>query len=329
MALPMTLRGTYPGKLGKEASRWIVGSSTELPIPNQPVNPTRNLAPGQLPRGSIDLPSVLASLSFLLLATHLPNTPSQTVTSAQFSRSHPHLPTTACAMTRQSLSRATGIVARGLRSSSLSATRLAPRRSPTVFSPTAAVVALLPRSRFLSTTPSMHKGILPDSDDPAPPNVQPSSVKAVPAELSDDEYHELADEYMDTIFSRLEEVGEKNSEVDVEYSVCSPLNTLPPPFFTQLPANSFPPPSPQAGVLNVSFPGLGTYVINKQPPNKQIWLSSPTSGPKRYDYVVFGEGQSQKEDTAVGDWVYLRDGSTVNQLFREELDIDLALPLPQ
>uniref|UniRef100_A0A4W5KXX6 Frataxin n=1 Tax=Hucho hucho TaxID=62062 RepID=A0A4W5KXX6_9TELE len=29
----------------------------------------------------------------------------------------------------------------------------------------------------------------------------------------------------------------------------------------------------------------GTYVINKQTPNKQIWLSSPTSGPKRYDWT--------------------------------------------
>lgn len=70
-------------------------------------------------------------------------------------------------------------------------------------------------------------------------------------------------------------------------------------------------------------------MINKQPPNKQIWLSSPTSGPKRYDYVVYGESQGHKEDTAVGDWVYLRDGSTINQLFRKELNIDLDLPLPQ
>lgn len=86
---------------------------------------------------------------------------------------------------------------------------------------------------------------------------------------------------------------------------------------------------PQAGVLNVTFPEIGTYVINKQPPNKQIWLSSPLSGPKRYDYVVYGEGQNQKEDTAVSDWVYLRDGTTINELFVRELDIDLALPLPQ
>lgn len=79
----------------------------------------------------------------------------------------------------------------------------------------------------------------------------------------------------------------------------------------------------------MTFPGIGTYVINKQPPNKQIWLSSPVSGPKRYDYVVYGEGQGQKEDTAVADWVYLRDGSTMKDLFAEELEINLALPLPQ
>jgi frataxin len=68
-------------------------------------------------------------------------------------------------------------------------------------------------------------------------------------------------------------------------------------------------------------------VINKQPPNRQVWLSSPISGPKRYDYVVSGEGQSQKEDTAVGDWVYIRDGSTLGELFLKELNIDMSMSL--
>jgi len=36
-----------------------------------------------------------------------------------------------------------------------------------------------------------------------------------------------------------------------------------------------------SGVLNVTIPDFGTYVINKQGPNKQIWLSSPRSGPAR------------------------------------------------
>lgn len=184
------------------------------------------------------------------------------------------------------------------------------------------------RYRYFSTTSSLFKGILPDSDDPSPPNVQSSTVKATPADLTDEQYHALSEEYMNTIYSRLEEVGEKNSQVDVEYSVCNsiPTSLASPLHELYIAANVF---SYQAGVLNVTFPDLGTYVINKQPPNKQIWLSSPKSGPKRYDYVVYGEGQAEKEGTAVGDWVYLRDGSTINQLFREELDIHLDLPLPQ
>lgn len=79
--------------------------------------------------------------------------------------------------------------------------------------------------------------------------------------------------------------------------------------------------------MSINFgPDVGTYVINKQPPNKQIWLSSPKSGPKRYDWVVQGEGQGDKQDTAMGDWMYVRDGSTLSKLFRDELNVDLGLP---
>lgn len=86
--------------------------------------------------------------------------------------------------------------------------------------------------------------------------------------------------------------------------------------------------SAQAGVLSASFPN-GTYVINKQPPNKQIWLSSPVSGPKRYDWVVLGDGQEAKAGTASGSWIYLRDMSTLNDLILEELKVDLSMPVSQ
>ncbi|GJE85941.1 frataxin [Phanerochaete sordida] len=75
-----------------------------------------------------------------------------------------------------------------------------------------------------------------------------------------------------------------------------------------------------SGVLTLRLGAHGTYVINKQPPNKQIWLSSPTSGPKRYDYVP------EKDD-----WIYLRDGKSLGQLLNGELStvfnraIDLQL----
>ena len=39
-----------------------------------------------------------------------------------------------------------------------------------------------------------------------------------------------------------------------------------------------------SGVLTISLPPHGTWVLNKQTPNKQIWWSSPLSGPRRYEW---------------------------------------------
>lgn len=80
----------------------------------------------------------------------------------------------------------------------------------------------------------------------------------------------------------------------------------------------------KAGVLEVNIASKGTYVFNKQPPNKQIWLSSPQSGPKRFDWVVTGESMDQKEGGGVGDWIYLRDGTSLTDLIRKELGIELG-----
>lgn len=86
--------------------------------------------------------------------------------------------------------------------------------------------------------------------------------------------------------------------------------------------------TPQAGVLTLAFPPHGTYVLNKQPPNKQIWLSSPVSGPKRYDWVVgkTGGGEAPEgglEEGVEGEWVYLRDGSTLSELLEREVGVDM------
>lgn len=85
-------------------------------------------------------------------------------------------------------------------------------------------------------------------------------------------------------------------------------------------------------MLTITFPPHGTYVINKQPPNKQIWLSSPVSGPKRYDWLgeqpkveesKTGEDGGPLIDDVVGDWVYMRDGSLLSELLRGELGVDM------
>ncbi len=63
-----------------------------------------------------------------------------------------------------------------------------------------------------------------------------------------------------------------------------------------------------SGVLTAELPGLGTYVVNRQSPNKQIWLSSPVSGPARFDY---------HEDS--GAWVYSRTGENLHQVLDREI----------
>ena len=60
------------------------------------------------------------------------------------------------------------------------------------------------------------------------------------------------------------------------------------------------------GVLTVKLAGNGTYVINKQTPNRQIWLSSPFSGPKRYDWMT-------------NSWIYKRDQTSLQQLLSQEV----------
>lgn len=63
-------------------------------------------------------------------------------------------------------------------------------------------------------------------------------------------------------------------------------------------------------------------MLNQQPPNKQIWLSSPISGPRRYDWVVRGVAAREKQKTR-GEWVYLRDGGELTDLLNQELQLGL------
>ncbi|CAA7622752.1 Protein implicated in iron transport [Candidatus Terasakiella magnetica] len=52
----------------------------------------------------------------------------------------------------------------------------------------------------------------------------------------------------------------------------------------------------QAGILTITLPGVGQYVINKHAPNREIWLSSPKSGAHHFRY-------------AEGAWISTRDAT--------------------
>jgi frataxin len=63
------------------------------------------------------------------------------------------------------------------------------------------------------------------------------------------------------------------------------------------------------GVLTLDLGKRGTWVINKQTPNKQIWWSSPLSGPRRFAY-----------DSKDGKWHWTRDYKiTLGELLAKEL----------
>ncbi len=66
-----------------------------------------------------------------------------------------------------------------------------------------------------------------------------------------------------------------------------------------------------SGVLTVELPGRGIYVINRQSPNRQIWLSSPESGPARFDHQE-------------GRWIYRRTGESLHELLDREVGEQVA-----
>jgi frataxin len=69
-----------------------------------------------------------------------------------------------------------------------------------------------------------------------------------------------------------------------------------------------------AGVLTMKLPPHGTWVLNKQTPNQQIWWSSPLSGPKRFEY-------------ADGLWFATQTGLALVPLLSQELSHVLKTPV--
>jgi frataxin len=73
------------------------------------------------------------------------------------------------------------------------------------------------------------------------------------------DFHAVADSTLETIQETMELLLERvqSEEFEVDYA---------------------------SGVLTMAVPPHGTWVLNKQTPNRQIWWSSPVSGPRRYEY---------------------------------------------
>lgn len=64
------------------------------------------------------------------------------------------------------------------------------------------------------------RGIMPESENPAPPKIEDSDTPTVPTDIPTSEFHERADEYLEELLSSLEQKQEESPDYDVEYSVC-------------------------------------------------------------------------------------------------------------
>ena len=68
------------------------------------------------------------------------------------------------------------------------------------------------------------------------------------------------------------------------------------------------------GVLEVIFNEKNrTFVINKQTPNKQIWLSSPLSGPQRFELSLDDQ------------WLHWKSDEEITQILEKEFNEIIAL----
>lgn len=101
-------------------------------------------------------------------------------------------------------------------------------------------------------------------------------------------YHGVADETLNSIQDVVEDYLEEHYDAGVEEK-----------------EEDIPEVNYASGVLTMYLPPHGTWVINKQTPNEQLWWSSPISGPRRYEY-------DEKRER----WVYSRvvdeEGGTVD-----------------
>ncbi|WOG91709.1 hypothetical protein DCAR_0310959 [Daucus carota subsp. sativus] len=101
--------------------------------------------------------------------------------------------------------------------------------------------------------------------------------------LQEDEFHNLADSAIHHLLEKIEDYGDS---VDIDGFDIDYGNQ----------------------VLTVKFGNLGTYVLNKQTPNRQIWMSSPVSGPSRFDW-----------DQSAQAWVYRRTKEYLFNILESEL----------
>ncbi len=94
-------------------------------------------------------------------------------------------------------------------------------QTPRTISPSTSSVSIASSIRSFASTGRNAKGLSPESEEPNPKIAEknPSLGIRGPAEISEDKYHELSDEYLNSLVEKLEQLQEETEDVDCEYSV--------------------------------------------------------------------------------------------------------------
>lgn len=129
-------------------------------------------------------------------------------------------------MSRSSLIQASRVAARALRSSGSS--RMAIRTIPSVSHAAMSCRQIPSIQRCLSSSTTFRKGIMPDTETPAKEAPASPELSYGVVELSESEYHDIADEYLDGVLTEFEALQDSREDIDIEFSVRSPpLNRRP------------------------------------------------------------------------------------------------------
>jgi len=116
--------------------------------------------------------------------------------------------------------------------------------------------------------------------------------------MTENDFHKQADASLEEILEVLEILDDTMDDADINYAM---------------------------GVLTIDLGVVGTWVLNKQTPNRQIWWSSPVSGPRRFeltviDKEVINEREEESNMIASNIWVCTKTGGKLGHEIVTEIE---------
>ena len=167
--------------------------------------------------------------------------------------------------------RSCSVVTRKSHSSSSSAASACAMPRSTTTRPPPTTISSRSLHSVASSSSSSHSSSSHHLSSPAHQQKQQQQRQQLRYFESEGDYHQVADETLEGLQDAVEQALEGLGDTTATFNVDDMDISL------------------ASGVLTIQLPPHGTWVINKQTPNRQIWWSSPLSGPMRFEYAADGK----------------------------------------